>query len=133
MNISTLINNLHPVSSRERSVVAQIGLINNWLDGYVVTRQSDREFDLHIEGTYPMDSLNTPGATFEVGFGAWLPLSVLRESDWTSDEIWGMVDAYGTLDGKPSDPEYYDWSGIRDSSVEVIWSMFDTALESLMS
>ncbi len=81
-----------------------------------VYRRSPREFDLHLEGT-------EQSAHFKdmepIRFSSWLPLHAIREFLlWTHPEIACMTD-YANMAHEG------DWSGIRDSSPEAIWEIFE--------
>ena len=71
-----------------------------------VTRVSDRPFDLHFEAERKDDWKAS----------AWLPLSLLSCVDWTK---------LGDMSSYPQLTRDGDWSGIRDSTKEEIWAMFD--------
>lgn len=74
-----------------------------------IERRSPREFDLGISGWFAQFS--TPHK-----FSAWLPLAVIGEANWV--ELADHSDYPSMVwDG--------DWSGIRDSSEEAIWRMFE--------
>lgn len=86
---------------------------NRW--NYInIDKKSDREFDINISGER---------------FSAWVPLSVISNTNWTDNNIWSLTDAYGKKGFMPG--QGYDWSGIRDSSVEQIWEMFRIAIKML--
>ena len=83
----------------------------------VVTRvisRSDRLYDIRVEGICRMDDLSEP-----VRFSAWLPLAAIRALvPWRRPEVARMTDY----------PEMVlagDWSGVRDSSDERIWRIFE--------
>jgi hypothetical protein len=74
-----------------------------------VERKSDREYDLRITGT--QDGHN---------FAAWLPLASINYLvDWTNPRIAILTDY-------PEMAMSGDWSGVRDSSEEKIWKIFNT-------
>lgn len=78
----------------------------------LITRKSDKPFDLAIEG-------ETGYGDQKCKFSGWLPLSCIHElTSWTSNEIAGMSD-YSMMVREG------DWSGIRDSSPESIWAIFE--------
>jgi hypothetical protein len=80
-----------------------------------VTRRSEKEYDLSVSGLYAKDSKHMAG----VAISAWLPLLAIRElTPWPSEEIASFSDY-------PDMVMEGDWSGIRDSSVDSIWRMFD--------
>lgn len=71
------------------------------------TRRSDHPFDVNIEGP---------------GYRSWLPLAVLSN-------YWGIYqDKLALMSSYPSMVLDGDWSGIRDSSEEQIWAMFEYVL-----
>jgi hypothetical protein len=73
-----------------------------------VSRRSDREYDLSLEGRYMR----------EMNFSAWLPLFAIRELTlWPSEEIAQCTDY-------PEMVVEGDWSGVRDSDPEKIWAIF---------
>ena len=71
-------------------------------------RKSDKEFDITVEGE---------------GFVAWLPLAAIRSlTAWTRPSVALLSDYPAmVLEG--------DWSGIRDSSDEAIWDIFETYVQ----
>lgn len=72
-----------------------------------VTEVGEREFDLHFKGV--------KGHTI---FG-WLPLGFIRQLvPWTSFDVAFMTDY-------PEMAAEGDWSGVRDSSEEKIWAIFN--------
>ena len=72
-----------------------------------IKRQSDREFDLHIEGK---DGIGR--------FGAWLVLSAISGlTDWTCRHIAKLTDY-------PEMCESGDWSGMRDTDNDKLWHIF---------
>lgn len=79
-----------------------------------IERQSDDEFDLIISGERIEKGLREP-----VRFSAWLPLGAIRDlTQWTRKEIANMT----------SYPEMVlegDWSGVRDSSKDQQWAIFE--------
>lgn len=74
-----------------------------------VERKSEKEFDLIFAG---FDR--------ELGceFSAWLPLSYLAQHNWTF---------FADSSDYPEIVKSGDWSGIRDSSEESIWKMFQAS------
>lgn len=80
-----------------------------------ISRRSDREYDLTLEGKYAPDAPYLAGTAFS----AWLPLLAIRElTAWTSESIASLTDY-------PDMVMEGDWSGVRDSSTETIWFIFD--------
>lgn len=55
-----------------------------------------------------------------------MPLSIISGVNWADNKIWKLSDGYGKKGYIPV--QGYDWSGIRDSSVEAIWEMTYVAL-----
>jgi len=79
-----------------------------------VSRRSDREFDLSLEGRFGKDYPYMGG----VAFSAWLPLLAIRElTQWAGDDVAGCTDY-------PDMVAEGDWSGVRDSDPETIWAIF---------
>ena len=100
------------MTGREKVMVAEL---EGGSDGYIqctVTRQSNREFDLNLEGTKRSG----------MGFGAWLPLAIISKSEWPM--LARYSDYPDMVAGTWSEEASPDWSGIRDSSEEAIWDMF---------
>jgi hypothetical protein len=92
----------------------------NW--NYInMERRSDKEFDITISGE--------SGKEDKWKFSAWMPLIIIKNVDWTNKKIWSLTDAYGEKGYIPS--QGYDWSGVRDSSTELIWKMLDFAIKML--
>lgn len=78
-----------------------------WIDS--VERKSAREYDLSFSG-------NRRDGT---AFSAWLPLHHIANNVlWMSREVASMTD-YPEMVLKG------DWSGVRDSSEEKIWQIFE--------
>lgn len=85
------------------------------LEDIKISRRSDREYDLTLEGKYAPDAPYMAG----VAFSAWLPLMAIRElTQWPSESIASLTDY-------PDMVMEGDWSGVRDSSPETIWFIFD--------
>jgi len=73
----------------------------------VVTRRSDREFDLGVEGMVGVRR-----------FGAWLMLGCISTRlNWCLDEVAKMTDY-------PEMVREGDWSGVRDTDNEKLWAIF---------
>lgn len=89
-----------------------------WID-IAVKRNSNKEFDIVIDG-------KEDRGEHKFDFSAWIPLSIIRHVDWTSNKIWKLSDGYGSPGYMPV--QGHDWSGIRDSSEEAIWKMTKVAL-----
>lgn len=80
-----------------------------------VSRRSDREFDLSVEGRYGKDAPYMAG----VAFSAWLPLLAIKElTEWPSESIASLTDY-------PDMAMEGDWSGVRDSDPDTIWFIFE--------
>lgn len=85
------------------------------LEDIRVSRRSDREFDLSVEGSYSKDSPHLAG----VAFSAWLPLLAIKElTEWPSESIASLTDY-------PDMVMEGDWSGVRDSDHDTIWFIFE--------
>ena len=78
-----------------------------------IRRRSDRPFDVEFEGSY------VAGFLKGCGLQAWLPLAVIRDSNWP--RLAAMSDY-------PQMVRAGDWSGIRDSEPEAIWAMFEKVI-----
>ena len=84
------------------------------LEEVKVSRRSDREYDLSLEGRYGEDAPYMGG----VAFSAWLPLMAIRElTNWASMEI-------ASVTNYPDMAIEGDWSGVRDSDEDTIWFIF---------
>lgn len=84
------------------------------LEDIKVSRRSNTEYDLSVEGRYGKDAPYMAG----VAFSAWLPLFAIRELTlWTSENI-------ASLTNYPNMAMEGDWSGVRDSDPETIWFIF---------
>lgn len=77
-------------------------------------RESDKEFDIHIEYGFELQE-----GDHKVSGSAWLPLSFIKHM-----MVWTHPDC-AELSDYPSMVVSGDWSGIRDSSKEVIWRIFE--------
>jgi mRNA-degrading endonuclease YafQ of YafQ-DinJ toxin-antitoxin module len=95
------------LTSREISLLNKLGKGH---DIESVERKSDREFDLAIKGK---------DHQLRCGFSGWLILMAIRElTIWTSQAVAKHTDyPQMALDG--------DWSGVRDTSNEKLWYIFD--------
>jgi|SanBayMetagenome_1026888.scaffolds.fasta_scaffold20862_1 hypothetical protein len=99
------------MTTNEQKIIRE--LKKQWSE-FTVTRRSEREYDLSIEGKYSSNHRYMPN----VQFSGWLPLIYIRElSNWTSQEIAEMTD-------HPTMVTEGDWSGVRDSDPERIWEIF---------
>lgn len=77
-----------------------------------ITRKSDREYDLLIEGIH-----------YTGPYEAWLPLTAIKELvSWSNFNVAELCDY-------PKMAESGDWSAIRDSSETAIWNIFETFYE----
>lgn len=102
------------MTQNEQSLVERISS-RCVLEDVKVSRKSDREYDLTLEGRYGKDSPYMAG----VAFSAWLPLLAIRElTDWPSEAIASLTDY-------PDMVMEGDWSGVRDSDPDTIWFIFD--------
>ena len=107
------IGNLPKLSNDEAQALYKLGLR---VDVTKVFRKSEREFDIEIEGEAPSVLKGKRHEMFP--FTAWLPLYSIREClNWTREEIAWMTDY-------PKMVMAGDWSGVRDSSHEKIWAIF---------
>ncbi len=101
---------------------AAIQTLPNLLSVSHVRARSMRAFDVEFVGkernvVFPEDE--------PINFSAWFPLAVIREmSDWPT---------LAPLSDHPDMVAEGDWSGIRDSSKESIWSMFDLVFKPVNS
>jgi hypothetical protein len=86
-----------------------------------VWRRSVRMYDLSIQG---VEHTTLDGKPFDMNFSAWIPLQVIHSVDWTK---------FAGMSGHSTMVDMGDWSGIRDSSVEEIWGMFEYALKMFIS
>lgn len=101
------------MTKNETQLIAKLAKKEDWQD-YEVTRRSEREYDLSIEGKYGKNNKYLSGT-----FSAWLVLAAIRELTlWTSPEIASMTD-------HPDMCEEGDWSGMRDSNPEALWAIFN--------
>lgn len=92
------------LTKNEIDFISKTAEIELW-SSYNVVRKSEREFDLNIEGTKE-----------GFGFVGWFPLVVIRLSNWVD---------LAKFSDYPIMVANGDWSGIRDSSIENIWRMFE--------
>jgi hypothetical protein len=83
-----------------------------------ITRKSSRPFDVGFSGemTEPRHAGAKP---FIYSYQAWLPLAIVRSTNWHV--------RYADMSDYPKMVTSGDWSGIRDSSPEAHWDMFDHA------
>lgn len=109
------------LSETEKEVLEILKEKERWID-ITIKRNSDKEFDIIIEG-------QEDRGEHKFDFSAWMPLSIIRHVDWTSNKIWKLSDGYGHKGYIPT--QGYDWSGIRDSGNEAIWQMTKVALRML--
>lgn len=98
------------MTDNEKKLIARLGN----LEDLKVSRRSNREYDLNLEGRFGPDAPYMSG----VNFSAWLPLFAIRElTVWTKKEIAQYTNYPDmTMEG--------DWSGMRDSEPENIWLIF---------
>lgn len=121
LDIFALIKELAPKSCaltvREDKLLKMLeakGFLINWDSIFrgAIPHHKGCEFDIHFSGEYESHGSKYP-------FSAWLPLSCIRElTTWTVREIAAMSDY-------PNMVATGDWSGIRDSSEETRWAIFD--------
>jgi hypothetical protein len=104
-------NQLRPVEQAlVNAVLAALTKSMGFTNAKIVSieRKSDKDYDVKFEGT--SDFAN---------FAMWLPLGAIRELvQWTSPNVARMSDY-------PEMVMEGDWSGIRDSSSEKIWAIFN--------
>lgn len=91
----------------ELALLKRAGERQQWVN-VTVSRKSEREFDLKIDGTCKIENEGP------YHFGAWLPLSVLNIA-YYDRELCQYVDDDGTG----------DWSFVRDADEKYIWTMFN--------
>ena len=97
------------MTKNEIDLVARLANHEGWTD-YTVTRKSEREYDLRIEGSLPK-----AGCTFS----AWLVLAAIGKlTMWTTWEVAEMTDY-------PDMAMQGDWSGVRDTNEESLWVIFN--------
>lgn len=76
-------------------------------------RRSDRPFDIAFSGRY---------LEVNCAFSAWLPLSAIYNLiEWTHYDVAELTD-------HPEMVEAGDWSGVRDSSEEAKWNIFEQCI-----
>lgn len=104
-------NELRPVEQALAAVVlSAIAKSMGFTNPKVVSveRKSDKDYDVKIECTSDLCS-----------FGMWLPLGAIRELvAWTESDVARMTDY-------PEMAMEGDWSGVRDSSADKIWAIFN--------
>ena len=97
------------LSSAERLMIRRLlarmgGEVTGW------ERRSPRPYDLTVTGA--MDGGGK--------WSAWLPLGIIREyANWTAPAVAAASDY-------PEMVRAGDWSGIRDSEPEAIWTIFES-------
>lgn len=100
------------ISDREQTMIDAVAVLERWVE-YTATRESDREFDIRIEGTHTQ--FGSP-----CRFSAILRLAAIHSMcDWCSDAVASMCDY-------PSMAADGDWSSIRDTNEDAQWRIFDT-------
>lgn len=104
-----------PLYLKEIDIINEIAKESEWVD-LTISRKSPMEYDLDIDW---VDARGRKGSSY-------LPLTVIGSVNWSDNRIWQYTDAYGPKGYIP--PQGYDWSGVRDSSNEAIWSMFSEAM-----
>jgi hypothetical protein len=108
------------ITSREQILIDTVARREKWATFNVVARNSDREFDLLIEGTH-----NQFGDR-PCKFSARLPLAALHSScDWSSPQAAGMTDY-------PDMAMEGDWSAVRDTNDAGQWMMFSSLIEPMI-
>jgi hypothetical protein len=106
---------------KEAEVIGKLMQLGYVIDETKTVRRSAKECDVNLSG------VNAKGNSW-IG---WLPLTVINNVEWSTDDIWDLQDGYGIKGYKPS--QGADWSGIRDSSPAQVWAMFEVALPSFMA
>ena len=103
------------ITDREQKLIDTVACRELWKT-YTVSRISDREFDLAVEG------IDTQFGK-ECRFSAKLMWSALHSCcDWTSPQIAGMTDYPDmAMDG--------DWSAVRDTDDDAKWRIFAAHVE----
>lgn len=103
------------INDREQKLIDIVATRDLWKT-FTVSRISDREFDLEVEGIHTQFGN-------ECQFSANLMCAALHSCcDWTSPEIAGMTDYPGmAMDG--------DWSAVRDTDDDAKWSIFAAHVE----
>jgi hypothetical protein len=97
------------MTKNEIDLVTKLASKEGWVE-YTVSRKSDREYDLHIEGK---------SQRMGCGFSAWLVLAAIRElTMWTSPAVAEMTDY-------PNMAFEGDWSGVRDTNEDSLWMIFN--------
>ncbi len=84
-----------------------------------IERQSPRDFDLSFEGQMTEDDGKKP---FSYNYSAGLVTAVIRASNWPR---------FAQMSDYPQMVWAGDWSGIRDSSMEAKWEMFEIAKDEI--
>jgi hypothetical protein len=112
---------MRDLTANENELLKHVSKMGHW-QSYEIVRTESKEYDLYIKGASKDSSSATKGTTFI----SWLPLATLSVMNWAAPDIWELNNAYGVKGFTP--PGGPDWSGIRDSSTETIWKMFDIAL-----
>lgn len=102
------------MTPNEKSIIERLSAQCH-LEDIKVSRRSEREYDLTLEGRYGKSAPYMAG----VAFSAWLPLMAIRElTQWPSEAIASLTDY-------PDMVMEGDWSGVRDSNEDTIWFIFD--------
>lgn len=109
------------ISDMEMRILDILKEKERWID-YTIKRNSDKEFDINIDGERGIGDS-------QYKFSAWMPLAIIYNADWSDNKIWKLSNGYGKKGYVPI--QGYDWSGIRDSSHDVIWNMMYIALRML--
>lgn len=101
------------MTENEKKIIARL-VSQCGLEDLKVEHKSDREYDIKMEGRFGQNYPYMGG----VSFSAWLPLLAIRElTVWTNNDVAGCCD-------HPEMAMSGDWSGIRDSEPDTIWSIF---------
>lgn len=102
------------MTQNEQNLIKRLA-VKCHLEDIRVSRRSDREYDLSVEGKHGKNAPYMAGCAFS----AWLPLLAIRElTQWPSESIASLTDYPDMVMGG-------DWSGVRDSDPDTIWFIFE--------
>jgi hypothetical protein len=101
--------NLYPVEIQALQWLASQA---KWRGKCVVSRKTNRLFDLHIDGNKAGHGVTSKSANFS----AWFPLACLHV--WWGDRKWGSYL-----------PAFDDWSQIRDMPDATKWAYFNDVVK----
>lgn len=109
------------LTNTERRILDILKEKEIWTE-WEVKRNSEREFDIHIDGKRNIGKVGE----CSYGFSSWMPLAIIYNINWADSKIWKLSNGYGEKGYIPC--QGYDWSGIRDSSEDAIWQMTKVAI-----